>query len=127
MAGIDHIARVAGVTVPQARSMFAAIVEHAKGNDPNGKPNRIFIKDFGTFRRATRKARTIKSPQIPSGVAEVPEHDVLVFKAMPATKEALNPARAEPAPAAPAPAKPAAKKAPPPPPKKKAKDAPAAE
>jgi nucleoid DNA-binding protein len=94
MAGIHEVARAAGITDAQARTLFGAILDFVSKDDANGKPNRVFIKGFGTFRRATMKARTIHSPQIPDGVAHVPQQDVLRFKASPTTKTALNQAPA---------------------------------
>jgi len=113
VAGIYEIAKSSKVPADQVRNVFNAILDSVK-SEP------VQIRDFGTFRTRTAGARTIKSPQIPGGVATVPERTVLRFKAAPATREALNngarsaakPAKAakKPAPAA-APAKQQPKKA----------------
>lgn len=86
MAGIHVIARAAGIKDPQAKSLFAAIIQQVM--DPEVK--RVFVKDFGTFYTKVRKARTIVSPQLLEGKAQVPARTVLMFRASPALKVMLN-------------------------------------
>lgn len=84
MPGIHQAARAAGISDEQARSLFASILTQA------GQGDRVYIKDFGTFSVRVAPARTIRSPQIPGGVAEVPERNVLKFQVSPAAKKLLN-------------------------------------
>lgn len=84
MAGTHDIARAAGLKDTEVHTVFATILEKVK----NGE--RVLIKDFGTFQVKQVKERTITSPQIPSGSAVVPEHQVMKFKASPVTKDLLN-------------------------------------
>jgi DNA-binding protein HU-beta len=108
MAGTHDIARAAGMKDTDIKTVFSVILEQVR----NGE--RVLIKDFGSFEKRHVNARVVKSPQIPNGSANVPEHEVIKFRAAPATKAFLNgggeaPAEEAPA-AAPAP-KPAAKPA----------------
>lgn len=84
MAGIHKAARAAGVSDEQARSLFSSILTQV------GEGERVYVKDFGTFSMRVSKARTIRSPQIPGGVAEIPERNVLKFQVSPSAKKALN-------------------------------------
>ncbi len=84
MAGVHGAARAAGIKDPQAHALFASILEQVK----NGE--RVFIKNFGSFFQTQRAARTVTSPQIPNGKAEVPEHLVMRFRPSPYVKAVLN-------------------------------------
>lgn len=109
MAGIHGVARTAEIKDAQAHALFAGILESVK------QGNRVYVKDFGSFFPVKRAARTITSPQIPGGKAEVPERIVIRFRPSPVTKAALNgskKAAAKPAPKPAAAAAPAAKKPP---------------
>lgn len=84
MAGIHKMARAAGIKDSQAYALFSAILEEVK------QGRRVLIKDFGSFFQSKRQARTIYSPQIPGGQADVPERTLIRFRASPATRAVLN-------------------------------------
>jgi nucleoid DNA-binding protein len=84
MSGIHGVAKQAEIKDEQARTLFASILQQVKGG------NRVYVKDFGSFFPVTRAARTITSPQIPGGSADVPERKVIRFRPSPATKAVLN-------------------------------------
>jgi nucleoid DNA-binding protein len=90
MSGIHDIARKAGLKDTQVQSVFAAVLELVNGVDGNDKPLRVQVKGFGSFACSTLAARTISSPVLAAGTAEVPQRQVLRFKASPTTKAYLN-------------------------------------
>jgi nucleoid DNA-binding protein len=104
MAGMHSVAKPAGVKDAQGYALFASILARVKSGE------RVYIKDFGTFWAVKRKARTITSPQIPGGTAEIPERMVLRFRPSPITRQVLNGKKGgKPKPTAKPAAKPAAK------------------
>lgn len=84
MAGIAKVAKAAGIKQTQVHALFAAIMEAV------GRGERVYIKDFGAFSIQVRAPRTVTSPQIPGGQADIPERKVIRFKASPNTRQFLN-------------------------------------
>lgn len=71
MAGINDIAKVAGVKEEQVKAVMDAI---------KASPESVIIKGFGTFKTVTKAARTARNPQSGETIL-VPAKVVLTFKA----------------------------------------------
>lgn len=74
MAGINEIAKAAGVNADQVKAVAAAIVSEAK------KGGSAMIKDFGTFKIKAMPEREFPNPQKPGSKIIKPAHNALKFK-----------------------------------------------
>lgn len=70
--GIADVAKVANVTVEQAKAVLDAI---------KTSPEPVIIQGFGTFKTVTKPARMAVNPQKPGEKVAVPSKVVLQFKA----------------------------------------------
>lgn len=73
MAGINEIAKQAGLKEEQARAVFSAVATLAADES-------VIVRGFGSFKTVTRKARTARNPKTGEEVL-VPEKIQLSFKA----------------------------------------------
>jgi nucleoid DNA-binding protein len=84
MAGVHEIAKAVGIKDEQVVAVFDNLINQVRDGE------RVVIRDFGSFYAKESPARTITSPQIPGGKAEVPARMTLRFHAAPGSREALN-------------------------------------
>lgn len=73
MAGINDIARKAGIDAKGVREVMAIIKDTVTCGE------KVQIQGFGTFRMKTRAGRTARNPRTGETV-QVPEKRVLTFK-----------------------------------------------
>lgn len=83
MAGVNEIARAAGVHSTVVMQVFEAIAKLVQDEH-------VVVKTFGTFRTTTSPARTITSPQLPGGSVSIPERRKIRFRSAPTMKDLLN-------------------------------------
>lgn len=83
MAGMNEIAKAAGLHPDVVSQVFEAIADLVR-------EDHVVVKNFGTFRVRRSPGRSIVSPQLPGGVAQVEERNKLFFKAAPLMNELLN-------------------------------------
>ena len=70
--GIADVAKVANVTVEQAKAVLDAI---------KASPEPVRIQGYGTFKTVTKPARLVENPQNRGEKIQVPARVVLQFKA----------------------------------------------
>lgn len=74
MAGVKEIAKLTGLTQEQIHDVFDSIQNLAFSGV------RVIIRRFGSFRAVERKRRTIRSPAIKGGSADVKPSMVIRYK-----------------------------------------------
>ena len=84
MSGLHDAAKAVGIRDEHAKALFDQILNQVK------EQGRVVIPHFGTFSIRHSAARTIISPQLPKGQAEVPERNILRFHASISSREVLN-------------------------------------
>lgn len=74
MAGLNELAKHAGVSTGVVKKIFDGVVENIE------KGGTVLIVGFGTFKARHRKERMCHNPQDPSKKVKVPAKTVLAFK-----------------------------------------------
>jgi len=84
MASLHIVARAAGLKDKEARQLFLALFDTCR------EGHKVYIHGFGTFYVVTQAARTVYSPQIPNGKADVPERLAFRFRQSTKLRAILN-------------------------------------